>query len=244
MTQPNPFPPMPPPSLSRDEVFGVLLDIQKNGWDVRTVDDYFVVRDTDEAGTEVKDINGGRCRVAPWSTTSVRPLLGNWATNLTQLRRALQQYLEGAPPERTRLVKGEPATNIARLAALIGVLKVVAVYDPYLDDAALDNLRAIAHLKPSCLDTAVRMLTAKRPPRISKAFAKAFCDEFGCNLANFQLLPPEEHRRFMLLSEDKVLIAGPSLNKLDWNEAANTELNTYDKPFFERMWATSSPMPW
>jgi hypothetical protein len=239
------FKPLAASTLTKDEVIGVLLDIQSRGWEIceDTPNRQYLIQITDDDFTRVVFLSEGVWGVSQWFRKGYPSYMPMKCHNLTDLRTQLQAYLGGPPPTQVRLVKDQPASNIAKLAALVGNRKVLAVFDPYYDDAGLGTLLAIGHLKP-CVDTSLRILTDKNPPRINKTFAKAFCDEFGCDLAKIRHMPKGEHRRFLLLSEDKVLILGCSLNNLNFNEAVRLESDGTDKPFFETQWSPSTAMPW
>lgn len=63
MTPDNPFPPLPPPALTRDHLLGVLLAAKAQGWDVFADREGFVVQTSDTTRMRLEVVNGV-CRIA------------------------------------------------------------------------------------------------------------------------------------------------------------------------------------
>lgn len=245
----NPFPPCPRPcSLTREDVIGYLIDVHKRGWSVfddsePAYGNSFVI--------ELDDCN--RLRLYPEGTGWIvshrasvgRSLVGGRAESLIQLKACLEQpqFLGKGPPSTARIREGQPASNLSKIAQLIGSAKILAVHDPYLEDNGLDNLRAIAHLS-NCIAGDIRLLTSsKGAHKLSESYVTAFFAEFGCTLGKIRkVVSGKPHRRFFLLSGGQSLIMGMSLNHVNKNEAIRVESDTEDRPFFEVEWGSSVPV--
>jgi hypothetical protein len=76
-------------------------------------------------------------------------------------------------------------------------------------------------------------------PRLTKTFADAWFQQDGITAGEVRLMPDGEHRRYTMLES---LILGMPLNSTDKNEAARIEPDTADHPFFESVWAGSTPL--
>src|SRR5262249_35835627 len=81
-----------------------------------------------------------------------------------------------------RLKVGEPATNLLKLAQLIGDETLIGVHDPYLDEKALEALHKLIGLGVSVADD-LRLVTA---PKGAKAGASldAFLSDSNTELKN------------------------------------------------------------
>lgn len=143
----------------------------------------------------------------------------------------------------TRLQKDKPEENLKSLAKLIDVSKVEAIFDPYLDNSALDNLSKLVSFGVS-ISPDLRVLTSNKVlnpnrPRLTNTHAKKFLKNFSYSGEIRILQSDKEHRRFMLLSDKTSLIIGLSLNDVSKNEAAYVESDREDLVFFDSEWKTA-----
>jgi hypothetical protein len=153
-------------------------------------------------------------------------------------------------PTTARLRADWPATNLAVIAGLIGNAEITAVFDPYLDNAALQHIVNILSLCDGFISPAIRLLSSPKAqqrsrgiPRLTKPYVDLWLSEVGATAGELRLMGASgEHRRFLLLSGGKTLILGPSLNSLDKNEAISIETDTEDAAFFESSWLASVPL--
>jgi hypothetical protein len=123
MSAGNPFPPLPPSTpLSKEQVIGELTVLEKEGWEVFSVDPHFVIKVDDATTLWLLPHGETHCQIQPEST------------------------LGQARPTTTRLVAGQPASNVAPIQTLIGSAEVEAVHDPDLADKGLDTLRILFRL--------------------------------------------------------------------------------------------------
>ncbi len=148
------------------------------------------------------------------------------------------------PSSRSRLTKDEPASNMVKIAELIGAAQVIAAFDPYLDNRGLMTLRDILSLGTGGISPDARLLASETlvPHRLTKTFLEAWSVELRIS-AQMRLLADREHRRFLLLADGRALILGPSLNDVSKNEAAHIETNGQeDRAFFEEQWMKATPL--
>jgi hypothetical protein len=236
MSTGNPFPPLPSSTpLSKEQVIGELTVLEKEGWEVFSVDPHFVIKVDDATTLWLLPHGETHCQIQPESTLG-RKFVAHYARDLPELRHILRQFLGQARPTTTRLVAGQPASNVAWIQTLIGSAQVQAVHDPYLDDKGLDTLRILFRLGVHTIPN-LRLITDRSSNRLTEAFAKAFLSEFGCQAGEVRRsAAANPHRRFMLLSGGQSLILGLSLNDINKDEAAHLENDLQDRPFFEQEW--------
>lgn len=241
MSTDNPFPAIPPSTpLSREELIRELLAVQQAGWEVFSSGEYFLIKLTDSERLSVL-LHGAVCQIQPESTLD-RKFVQSYARDMPELRATLARHLGPRPPNRTRFVAGQPASNLARIATLVGSAAIEAVHDPYLDDKGLDTLRTLFRLGVRTIPNLRLIKKDSSSNRLTEAFAKAFLSEFGCQTGEIRRSTAKNpHRRFMLLSGGQSLILGLSLNDLNKDEAAHLENDQVDRPFFEQEWNTSIP---
>lgn len=142
---------------------------------------------------------------------------------------------QASAPATGRLTRVTPAANLEAIAALAQSAAVGEVFDPYLDDKGLANLKAISNLGLQLAPT-VRLLTSSSGvKRLSKEYLAAWQTELNVT-ASVKTVNNPAHRRFMLLSTGKSLIIGCSLNGTEKDEAIHLESDSDDRPFFEAEW--------
>lgn len=253
----SPFPPFRPPGLGREDVVAFLVDLKQQGWPVFEAEGgWFVVRmGVDGHGAE-KLVRIGRVR-SGWEV-SCNGFLGQWQlcgrpTSLPELSKSMGQaaaFLDiagwpDAQPTSVRLDADQPASNVHRISSLVGTAWIVAVFDPYLDNAGLQALADIASFG-SPLSRDIRLLSSPRvnegrSPRLTTTYVESWLRQNGSPAGELRLMASaNEHRRFLLVSGGRSLILGPSLNSLSKNEAASIEPDAEDRAFFERMWADAN----
>ena len=166
---------------------------------------------------------------------------------LNETNRDLEIWMETAvkkgqsvAPATARLTRVTPAQNLETIASLAGGAQVGEVFDPYLDDKGLANLRAIANLDMQFAPE-VRLLTAGAgAKRLSQEYLAAWQAELGLTAA-VRVVNNQAHRRFLLLSSRQSLIIGCSLNSTEKDEAVHLESDKDDRPFFESEWLAAKP---
>ncbi len=125
----------------------------------------------------------------------------------------------------------------------------MAYFDPYLDNVALQNLSTIVSLTSGAIlakdirfISSVKVVKNQRP-RLTRIFADSWFKEHSLEEGKIRVEQSgKEHRRFILLHDDRVLIIPFSLNRLNVNETAHIEVDSNDKSFFEEQWKISLPL--
>ena len=247
--KPNPFPPAPPPGLSADDVVDLLSQYQAAGW---------TVFQEGEHGFRLQLADHGCVSMAPegragqWRVTDGFDgrELAKAATNLPELRHLLENVaahygfnLRGVPPV-ARLAKAQPASNLGRLARLIGQQAVDSVFDPYLDNPALLVLADLRSLGVR-ISSSLRLLTGLKlvkSSRLTQTYVLKFLTEVAPH-GEIRCLAESEHRRFVLLSGGSSLLIGCSWNDLAKNEVASLGAGEADRKFFDERWSRAAP-PW
>jgi hypothetical protein len=145
---------------------------------------------------------------------------------------------------------GEPATNLRKLAQLIGDETLIGVHDPYLDEKALETLHKLMGLGVNVAED-LRLVTA---PKGAKAAAslEAFLSDSNTELKNRWEMrvysgEAKPHRRLLILKNGGVVTFGLSLNNLNKDEVldclpAGDELAIYDQKLFESIWESAEPL--
>jgi hypothetical protein len=235
------FPPRPAPSITQDDLVAYLADLQAQGSEVYTTRGGFVVvlNATDELYLSVT--GSGVCQINHKSAKGLVSM-GVAAQNVRQVDEYIRRFTKGnvlATSVRTK--RGEPATNHARVARLVGASKVEAIYDPYLDDKGLGTFLSIVRLSGASAPGLRALTTDKGAKRLSARFADAVFQELG-HPGEFRRTSIEAHRRFMLLSGGRSLILRMSLNSIDKDEVASVEDDRNDRPFFDSEWESAKPL--
>jgi hypothetical protein len=149
-----------------------------------------------------------------------------------------------------RLKAGEPATNLRKIAEIIGKDILTSVHDPYTDEKALETLQKLKGLGVK-ISKNLRLLTAPKAGKAAASVASFLRDlnaEMGSQWelrAYFGKTKP--HRRFLILLDKNIITCGLSLNNIDKDEALDRipmgdELAGHDCEFFEKCWASATPV--
>jgi hypothetical protein len=259
----NSFPQYPVAHLSREDVIAYLTPYLKRGWEIYqgNEENQFIVRLLDNLKLFV-EFQESKWRVP--TGLDVNKSLSIWAypENVGQLDSAIRKAVPVATggsidtriewsslPTTVRLNEQEPASNLAKLVALIGSSSIEAVFDAYLDNKGLEAILNMATLgigiSPNIrLLTSTKMLKSSNGiPRLTISYVRSWVNQLGCSGAEICHATYTGHqRRFMLLSGNQSLIIGPSLNNLSVNEASHLEANTADVSFFESEWNSAHKM--
>lgn len=149
-----------------------------------------------------------------------------------------------------RLKAGEPATNLRKMAQIIGKGILVDVHDPYTDEKALETLQKLKGLDVE-ISKSLRLLTA---PKAAKAAASvaSFLHDLNTEIGSQWELRAysgmtKPHRRFLVLQDKSIITCGLSLNNINKDEALNQiptgdELAGHDRDFFDKCWASATPV--
>jgi len=140
------------------------------------------------------------------------------------------------PRTSIRINKSEPASNKVKLVDLINGRSIKKIFDPYFDNKSIKLLLSLSHLGLK-LNNDLQCLTSLRMKKsIDSIFVNDFNSELSVNMGIKLLSSNNEHRRFMILDDDSVIILGCSLNDINKNEAAHEEKSQVDIVFFNEGW--------
>jgi len=149
-----------------------------------------------------------------------------------------------------RLKAGEPATNLRKLAQLIEGGTLTSVYDPYIDEKALETLQKLRGLGAD-ISKNLLVLTAPKHGK-SAASISSFLGDLNTELGSHWQLraysgATKPHRRFLILQDKSVITCGLSLNNINKDEAldrlpAGDDLADYDRKFFANCWGSATPV--
>jgi hypothetical protein len=156
----------------------------------------------------------------------------------------LEETLEepnSPPPTSLRFSKGEPATNVLNLVEILKGSTVNAVFDPFLDSRGMKRLLSL-HKAGTAFANQLRCLTSGKAEQVDDLLVQDAFKQMRIKGEVRVTGSKEDHRRFLLLDGDKVLILGNSLNDFDKDEAAHLESSKHDHEFFARVWDTAQPM--
>jgi hypothetical protein len=149
-----------------------------------------------------------------------------------------------------RLKAGEPATNLRKIADVIGSVTLTGVHDPYTNEKALETLLKLKGLGLT-ISKNLRLLTA---PKVGKAVVTitSFISDLNIEMGSQWELRAyastiKPHRRFLILQDKSVVTCGLSLNNINKDEAldripAGNELAEYDRNFFNNCWTSATPV--
>lgn len=147
-----------------------------------------------------------------------------------------------------RLKAGESATNLRKIAQVVGKRTLAAVHDPYTDESALETLQKLKGLGVGMSEN-LRLLTAPKVGKAAAAIASFLHDlntEMNCRWElRAYTSATKAHRRFLILQDKSIVTCGLSLNNINKDEAldwipASDELAVYDSNFFESCWRSST----
>lgn len=253
----TPFPKYPNHRLSREEIVAYLTPYLEKGWEIYqgSEENQFIVR----LGENLKlfiELREGKWRVSTGLDVDQSIAIWAYPENLGELDNSIRKGVSlssgstgtriewSSTPTTVRLNEEEPASNLAKLVALISNSTIEAIFDAYLDNKGLETLLNMATLGTR-ISANVRLLTStkmvqqpsNRIPRLTTSYVRTWLNQLGCNGAEVRHSPYTGHqRRFMLLSGGQSLIVGPSLNNLSVNEASHLESDTSDVVFFNGEW--------
>jgi hypothetical protein len=137
-----------------------------------------------------------------------------------------------------RVKESEPFSNKVKLVSLVDKNKISDIFDPYFNTESLLTLYSLIKLGVS-FSKNVRCITKLSLNNIDNNVLNDFNVEYSIN---FQIKKGQknEHRRFIVLDNSKVIILGCSLNNIDKNEAFYEELDLKlakeDIIFFNDKW--------
>ena len=149
-----------------------------------------------------------------------------------------------------RLKAGEPAKNLQKIVQIIGKGILTGVYDPYIDEKALETLQKLKGLGVEISKT-LRLLTA---PKAGKAAASvaSFLRDLNAEISSQWELraysgKTRPHRRFLILHDKSIITCGLSLNNIDKDEVLDQirrgdELAVHDCEFFDNCWVSATPV--
>jgi hypothetical protein len=254
MTGSDPFPRYSPPlsgPFSREAVVETLLPLREAGHIVAIDADEFVLP-WSEGEVRIRDVEG-RWRVQN-TRLGILSTFG-YASSSVELEDLVSRATGGqvatdSQPTRGRLKAETPATNCRTISRLLHSAEIRAVFDPYLDNASLEQLIHIVSYGDATFAPMVRLLgsTAKTatktgvPARLSATGISEWAKQLGINAEGRYLPREDEHRRFILLSGGRSLILGPSINSIHKNEAVSVEDDLEDRPFFDARWDVATPL--
>jgi hypothetical protein len=252
MTESSPFPRVPQASLSRDDVVAFLLQCMADGHTVYQGggENAFILSFDDARIIIVLERPGRRWEVQyerlGMPVTAARP------QTFAELEQGVAQaaLLLAKPwphrPTTGRLAEATPATNYRTISQLVGSAQVEAVFDPFLENSSLTTLIDILSFGNGGVSNSLRLLGSTKKtggaiPKFTKVGVDAWLAQLGVT-GEARVMPPTEHRRFMLLSGGRSLILGHSLNAIHKNEAVRLEPDADDRAFFDGVWKTAVPL--
>jgi hypothetical protein len=149
-----------------------------------------------------------------------------------------------------RLKAGEPATNLRKIAQVIGNAVLTSVHDPYTTE---DSLQTLLKLKGLGISIALdlRLLTIPKSAKVSAAISSYLRDlntevSARWELRAYTASAAKPHRRFMIFQDKTIITCGLSLNNIDKDEVLDRipagELADYDRSFFDSCWSSGVPV--
>jgi len=235
------LPPLSPPSLFPPDVRGYAIEKRNEGWDVRKDGDRFVIQINEMLQVILSPDESGVCRVATVYATGITSTQGR-ASNMRQLEAMVEPMLGQHPITSVELKRGEPATDREKISILFGSAKLEAVHDPFLDNKGLATLLSILKLANGAVPNLRLMTGVKGVKGLTLDFVTSFLSELDCSAGQVRISSdPEAHRRFYLLTGGTSVRQGPSLNKVDKNEVADTHSDRDDREFFNQHWKSGKP---
>jgi hypothetical protein len=146
---------------------------------------------------------------------------------------------------------GEPATNLQKIAQIIGKGILTSVHDPYTDMKALVTLHKLKGLGVE-FSKNLRLLTAAPKAGVAAASVASFLRDLNAEMGSQWELRAysgkiKPHRRFLILQDNSIITCGLSLNDVNKDEVLNPiptgdELAKHDRELFDKCWASSTPV--
>ena len=148
----------------------------------------------------------------------------------------------------TRLKAGEPATNLQKIAQVIGKEALVCVHDPYIREETLVTLQKLNGIGVG-ISKNLRLLRAIKTGMAATSIT-SFLKDLNTEMSSrWQLRAytstAKPHRRFLILEDKSVLTLGLSLNDVNKDEVldripADNDLADHDCKFFEDCWTAGT----
>lgn len=234
-------------SLNREQVISELEKISNLGWEILQKKDKSYIINIDEH----KEISISE-ESEKWFIVSYLdglPKFTIYSNSIQTLREHLITAGEKLETDLNiqkfnqsiRIRIDEPFTNKVKLLTLLGNSKISKIFDPYFDLKSLITLISLMKLGAE-FDDKLDCLTTKT----LKVFDQTVIDDFNSEgKTNIEVKKCEnkEHRRFLILNDNRVIIIGCSLNDINKNEVVteekNQDLKYNDLVFFNEEWAKS-----
>lgn len=245
------FPTFPGPSLSLEEITAYLISLKSSGHNI-----YRDQKRETQFYISFDDVNRIRIILNPKNNTSQIQLLycENTVdfvdvTSIEQVESTVAVFARKIPgstwptrPKTGRLSANTPATNFRTISQLIGTSNIETVFDPYLENSSLETLIHILSFGEANVSNGVRLLGSSKKssgsiPRFTKVGVDAWLKQLKIKGEARIMSRTDEHRRFILLSGNKSLLLGLSLNAIDKNEAIRIESDIEDRKFFDKSWS-------
>ena len=138
--------------------------------------------------------------------------------------------------ETYRLIQTQPASNKSKFIDIINDRIVKDIFDPYFDTKSIKTLLSLSKLGLK-FNTQIRCLTTKRNSnKIDKLYWIDFNNELSLTLEIKTCKSSKEHRRFLILNDNQIIIIGCSLNDINKNETLVEETSQEDIDFFNTEW--------
>lgn len=247
----NVFPEKPVNNLELNDLTSFLLELKSNGLNVYQLSAnsfQIELNSTHHIKCSYKD---SKCQVQLYQYENIVNFLD--VISKIQLEEATTKFIKKilgnitATSLSARLTADEPATNYLSIANLVGSSKIVAVFDPYLENSSLATLITICSFGNGKIGENIRLLSSNKKaggsnPTFTELGVTAFLFQTNVSGTARILSSNSEHRRFILLSGGKSLILGHSLNSIHKNEALRIEEDTEDKVFFDSMWNSATAL--
>jgi hypothetical protein len=187
---------------------------------------------TSPAGTEIKLTHRGEEQLAEWAEED-------------------RLWQDGATPveQPKRLKAGAPATNLQKIASIIGSDEVMAIHDPWFADSLA--VRTLLKLRNygTRFSRNLRILACNNGNRTTRQSALDWIADVNAEQgSNWKLLAyaagDHGHRRFLLLKDGTLVTCGMSLNHTDKDEtldrlSPDTEEALHDVHFFNEKWQSA-----
>ncbi len=234
-------------SLNREQVIAELEKITNLGWDVfQKKDKSYVIKIDEHKEISIREDS------EKWFIASYIDGLPK-STVYSSSTETLHEYLIAAANKletnlniekvnrSIRLKTDEQFSNKVKLLTLIGNSKISKIFDPYFDSKSLVTLILLKKLGTE-FDSKLDCLTTKSLTVFDQTNIDEFNSEAKTNI-EVKKCNSKEHRRFLILNDNRVIMIGCSLNDINKNEVVIEEtiqeLKNNDLIFFNEEWAKS-----
>lgn len=235
------------PSLTNEQVLTELEKIQNLGWDIFSGDGvhHYIIKPDDSKTIEIQFINkkwvvrsfiDGSIKYIkfPFSFDTFVEILGA-AAKMININLGLSK-----PKDTYRLKQSQPASNKSKFIDLINGRAVKDIFDPYFDTNSIKTLLSLSKLGLKFSNQVRCLTTAKTMSNIDKSFWIDFNRELSLTLEIKICKSRKEHRRFLILNDNQIIIIGCSLNDINKNEILMEETSQDDLIFFKEEWANGN----